>query len=264
MTAPEGLFDAMVQVSPFLSALQSELCSLSKVSASCYSQVKQQLAAVGQYLPPAADSSSRRSSSSSNGPSSSTDLRNSSGSGSSSSDSYYGRGLDLQQLQQQTDDASLKLIQLEDGISSSAAALARLAQQYDIMITAALAAAEQHADAAAVCLRPGEQPGRDAAPITQQQQGEGLAGEAGPGRQASRKGSSFLGPLFESLRFHKPSGDAAKLSDHQQKTQQQADADIEYVFMVPGVCSHSNDAQTYKFTAGEAGESPRWGMQYRS
>lgn len=218
---PAELFAAMLRHSPFLNALHSELTSLRKVSGSCYTQIKQHLASVGQYLPPAADDSGRRSSTGSNDVPGAAPVEGTN----SSSTRYYGRGLDLQQLHQQADAGALDLIHLEDCISSNMTNLAKLAQQYDIMITAALAAAAEHADAAAEC--------------TQQQ---GIAAADALARAANRKGS-FLGPLFDAMRGKQAGSKGARGAG------QQADA-IEYVFMRPGVCSHSNHAQTHSFTAG--------------
>jgi hypothetical protein len=222
---PADLFDAMLRHSPFLNALQSELTSLRKVSGSCYTQIKQHLASVGQFLPPAADDSGRRSSTGSNNVTGAARATPVDGNNSAST-SYYGRGLDLQRLQQQADAGALDLIHLEDCISSSLTNLAKLAQQYDIMITAALTAAAEHADAAAAeCA---------------QQQGGAAAGAAA--RAASRKGS-FLGPLLDAMRGRQAGSKGATGAG------QQAGA-IEYVFMRPGVCSHSNQALTHSFTAG--------------
>lgn len=224
--AAAQLHAAMVQHSPFLTALQAELHFLRKASGSCYKQIKEHLASVGKYLPPAADASGRRSSTGSNRPAdaaSPTPTDSPTSSSNARPDSYYGQGLDLQMLQQQADAGALDLIHLEDCIGSNVANLAKLAQQYDIMITAALAAAAEHADTAVARL-PG---GAGAAPAQQD------------AKAASRKGS-FLGPLFGAIRGKHAANKAG---------QQQADA-VEYVFMKPGVCSHSNEAKTYSYRAG--------------
>jgi hypothetical protein len=260
--APGDLLEAMKHCSLFVNALHSELCSLRKVSSSCYTQIMQQLAAVGRDLPPAAAGSNRRSSSGSNdvpahprdssrvseaapyahaagAADSNTNNSNSSGNNNSSSGSYYGRDLDLPLLQQQADNAALDLIHLEDCIISSVTRLSCLAQQYDIMITAALAAAAEYAGAAADA----RLAANDLHHHHQQQQQGGTAGEA-PGRTAgARKGHGLLGPLLDAVRGHKGSKDAGQ--------QQQRPEAIEYVFMQPGVCSHSNAGQVHSYSAGK-------------
>lgn len=123
------LVQSLLQCSTFARALHSELQSLRSAASSSYSSIKQTLTAVGQYLPPAADSAN-------NSPANSV----------GNSSHYYGQGLNLGQLQHQADESSLALINLEDAVTSSAASLANLAQQYDITLTAALARAERLAD----------------------------------------------------------------------------------------------------------------------
>lgn len=216
---------AMQQHSPFLNALQSELRSLRAVSGTCYAQIKQHLASMGQHLPPATADSSRASSDAANNTASPSD-----GINSNSSSDYYGRGLDLHALQQQADAGALDIIHLEDCISSCATSLAKLAQQYDILITAALAAAAEQACGAAACAQ-GASPA-SAAPAK--------------AAAASHKAGSLLGPLLGAMRggSKQASGKAAVASG-----QQFTDA-VEYVFSAPGVCSHSNAAQTYGYAAG--------------
>jgi hypothetical protein len=227
--APAEVYAAMQQHSPFLNALQSELRSLRAVSGTCYAQIKQHLASVGQHLPPAAASSSggRASCDAANNTASTGDRSTSTSSNRGSSD-YYGRGLDLQALQQQADAGALDLIHLEDCISSCATSLAKLAQQYDVLITAALAAAAEHTRGAAAW--PQDAPPAKAAAA------------------ASHKAGGLLGPLLGAMRGGGSKQAVSK--DAAAAGQQQAADAVEYVFMSPGVCSHSNAAQTYSYTAG--------------
>jgi hypothetical protein len=216
---PAELCASTAQVSPFLNALQSELRSLHTVSGSCYSYVKQQLAAVGQLLPPAADDSGRRSSMGSNREpdraSTGLESRNSS----TNSSSYYGKGLDLQQLHSVADAAALDLVCVEDCISSNVTSLAQLVQQYDVLITAALAAAD---DPAA---------GAPDGPAQQPQHGA-------PADANGRKGG-FLAHMLDAVR-----GKGGSAANRQP-------AAVEYVFMTHGVCSHSsNKEQVNGFHAG--------------
>lgn len=215
---PAELCASMAQVSPFLNVLQSELRSLHTVSGSCYSYIKQQLAAVGQLLPPAADDSGRRSSVGSNrdpdGGSTGLESRNS-----SNSSSYYGKGLDLQQLHSVADAAALDLVCIEDCISSNVTSLAQLVQQYDVLITAALAAAD---DPAA---------GAPDGPAQQPQHGA-------PAAANGRKGG-FLAHMLDAVRGK--GGSAANMQP----------AAVEYVFMTNGVCSHSSSKEHVRgFCAG--------------
>lgn len=117
-----GVLACMLQCSAFTQALHAELQALRGACRSSYGSVKQQLAAVGAHLPPAAQDNNDAAA--------------------HASTSFYGEGLDLAQLQLQADDASLKLIHLEDSITSTSASLATLAQQYDVAVTGALAASE--------------------------------------------------------------------------------------------------------------------------
>lgn len=224
---PAELFASMLQVSPFLGALESELRSLHTGAASCYRNIKQQLAAVGQHLPPAAaDESGRRSSTASSPDGAPLDSSRGRGIGSDSSSTFYGQGLDLHQLHQDADSAALDLVSLEDCISSNVASLAQLAQQYDVMITAALAAAADHADPAG-------------APTQQQQQGQRVS--AAPAALAPAAGGRKGGFLQSLL--------GAVLGRQAGSARQESGA-VEYVFMSHGVCSHSNKAQLHSFHAG--------------
>lgn len=219
------VYAAMQHHSPFLNALQSELLSLRAASGTCYAQIKQHLASVGQRLPPATAGSSRASSDAANNTASP-----SGGTNSNSSRDYYGRGLDLHALQQQADAGALDLIHLEDCISSCATSLAKLAQQYDILITAALPAAAEHACGAAECAQ-----GASPASTTP---AKAIA--------TGHKAGGLVGPLLGAMRSgSKQAGSKAAAASGQQFT----DA-VEYVFVAPGVCSHSSAAQTYGYAAG--------------
>jgi hypothetical protein len=244
------LVQSLLQCSTFARALHSELQSLRSAASSSYSSMKQTLASVGQYLPPAADSAN-------NSP---TDAAG-------NSSHYYGQGLNLGQLQQQADESSLALINLEDAVTSSAASLANLAQQYDITLTAALARAERLADPispTAAARENGEvqygffTPGV-CSHSAKKQMYKFTAGWCGFGPRESRDyvcaGGGGVGVDVDPA--HARQGAQcmcaeAVLCQAAAVTPAAAreNGEVQYGFFTPGVCSHSAKKHMYKFTAG--------------
>lgn len=249
---PEIILAVMLQCSPLLNGLRSELLSLRKLAGHCFQHIQQQLAAMGKLLPPAgADDSSHRDQGQANSQASQTTTalhRNT---------SYYSQGLDLQHLQQEADAASLAVIHLQDCISNSSTALAQLAQQYDIMITAALAAALEQGSGPAQQVSTGTKSSSTLVSQNVQQQRTLLPQQQFQRASSPRRGGGFkgnlLGPFLDVIRPK-----ATENGEHKRT----AGVDWQYAFMTPGVCSHSSIMQLHSYTAGEGcacvGAFPSW------
>lgn len=238
----------------FLSALAAETLRIRQVVAQCYHIIEDRVANIGQHLPPAPDATGEEHKPRKckrqtpvddtatiplehpQSPTAATaDSATGSDLSSSSSTAYHSLGVGhLSLLHDHASATSSDLVQLDDFISISYVKLAKLAQQYDTLLTAAATDACSNSNSCS------------------------MATSAVPPKASSSK-LSLLGLL-------------ARRHQHQQQQRQQGSgvlgrsdtassgsSEVEFLLYTPGVASHSScHSQAHKYTAGEGWSHSDW------